>query len=220
MHVATFSVEAQGAFGEITRDVDATIELWCDDHCDLLMVKGDEENVLRSAIDELIGVRDAMAQDGKQIIITSNCLERHEVTMVESYLSRHNCLLLPPLHYERGYKNYRVLALEPQRLTDVYRDLVEDTQVDVKSKRHVDRIIQISPLFTVGSTMPSLSARQEEVILTAYDLGYYEIPRETTTESIAATVGIERRTAEQHLRRAENKLMDTFVEMYSPMTRA
>lgn len=215
VHEATFRVEGRGAFADLTRDIDARIELWCNDHCDLLRVRGDTDNALRESIGELTGVRDSMAEGGEEVIVTEDCLERHEGTMVETYISRHDCLLLPPLNYEQGYKTCRVLALKPGNLTGVYRDLVAHTTVTVESKREVGESLQHPPQFTVGTEMPTLSPRQREVLLRAHELGYYEIPRETTTAEIAATVGVQRRTAEQHLRRAENKLIETCVDFFA-----
>lgn len=216
MHEATFRIEGRGAFADITRDIDATIELWCNDHCDLLRVQGETEGLLRKRVDELTGVHDAMAEGNEQIIITENCLERHEVTMVDTYLSRYDCLMLPPLRYEGGYKTCRVLALDSTNLTGFYRDLLEHTNIDVESKREVTDLVDDAPLLTRGNRHPSLSPRQREVLVRAYELGYYEIPRRTTTEDIAAATGVQRRTAEQHLRRAENKIIEAHVDNISP----
>ncbi len=60
----------------------------------------------------------------------------------------------------------------------------------------------------MGSTLlPDLSPRQREALVTAFEAGYYEIPREATTEELGEALGVDRRTAEEHLRRAENKLL-------------
>lgn len=216
MHEATFRIEGRGDFANITRQVGASIELWCNDHCDLLRVSGDPDRKILAGIEQLTGVHDSLIQSSDEIIVTENCLERHEVTMIDTFLSRHDCLMLPPLTYERGYKACRVLALDPEKLTDFYLDLLDHTQVVVESKREVTGLAHRTPMLSLGDTLPSLSARQREVLLLAWKHGYYEIPRQTTTEEIADSVGIERRTAEQHLRRAENKIVEAIVSILSP----
>lgn len=55
--------------------------------------------------------------------------------------------------------------------------------------------------------LESLTDRQREVVRTAYDAGYYEIPREATTEDVAAELGVDPSTAAEHLQRAERNLM-------------
>ena len=52
-----------------------------------------------------------------------------------------------------------------------------------------------------------LTDRQREVIQTAYDKGYYEVPREVTTGDIAAELGIDSSTVAEHLQRAERNLL-------------
>ncbi|WP_137285727.1 helix-turn-helix domain-containing protein [Halorussus salinisoli] len=52
-----------------------------------------------------------------------------------------------------------------------------------------------------------LTDRQREVIQTAYDEGYYEVPREVTTGDIAAELGVDPSTVAEHLQRAERNLL-------------
>jgi Predicted DNA binding protein len=64
----------------------------------------------------------------------------------------------------------------------------------------------------LDSALPDLSSGQEEALLAAIEEGYYEIPRETKTAEVAGTLGISRRTFEEHLRRAENKIIKGMIE--------
>jgi DNA-directed RNA polymerase specialized sigma24 family protein len=52
-----------------------------------------------------------------------------------------------------------------------------------------------------------LTDRQREVIRTAYESGYYEVPRETTTEAVAAELDVDPSTVAEHLQRAERNLL-------------
>lgn len=53
----------------------------------------------------------------------------------------------------------------------------------------------------------ALTDRQREVLRTAYDLGFYEVPREASTEDVAAELNIEPATVSEHLQRAERNLL-------------
>lgn len=57
-----------------------------------------------------------------------------------------------------------------------------------------------------------LSDRQWEALETAVDLGYYNQPRATTHEEIAAELGCAPNTASEHLQKAEAKLINAVVE--------
>lgn len=212
MHEVTLRLEPGGPYGAPTRGTDAVVELWCNDHCDLLSVRGDGGERVLAAIEERVGVRDRIERGGRTLAITAACLRTREGT-VERHLERHGCLLLPPLRYARGAKICRVLALDPADLTDLYRDLVAERSVTVESKRAVDAPSAGDPM---GGPVPSLTDRQREVLLAAHEMGYYERPRETSTAAVGDAVGVSRRTAEEHLRRAERKLTDAIVERLRP----
>jgi DNA-binding CsgD family transcriptional regulator len=57
-----------------------------------------------------------------------------------------------------------------------------------------------------------LTDRQREVLEAAVDLGYYEVPRRTTHDEIAATVGLSAGTVGEHLRKVEKKVLSRVVE--------
>jgi DNA-binding CsgD family transcriptional regulator len=59
-----------------------------------------------------------------------------------------------------------------------------------------------------NSMLDSLTDRQREVLETARDVGYYEVPRRTTIDAIADRLDIDSSTASEHLQRAERHLVD------------
>lgn len=213
MHEATFRIEGDGSYAAATAENDASVELWCNDHCDLLHVSNDATGEILEHVRNQAGVQELLQQSMEAIIITSKCIQKTRDDYIEKYLIRHNCLLLPPLRYADGARFCRVLALDPAALTKFYQNIIEDGyKVDVESKREINSIRHNSPLLTLDSVLPDLTSRQREILDAAHNHGYYEIPRKTTTTEIASEVGIERRTAEEHLRRAENKFIDSMIE--------
>lgn len=215
MHEAMFRIEGEGTYATATAGTDGSVELWCNDHCDLLHVKDGATDEILAHVRDCVGVQDLLRRPSNRelVIVTAECLQQDESDLIETYLVRHNCLLLPPVRYTSGAKFCRLLALDPSALTACYRNLVEDGfSVSVEHKREIETVTHDAPLLTLDGVLPDLSPRQRETFSVAYDRGYYEIPRETTTAEIAETVGIERRTAEEHLRRAENKLIEALVE--------
>lgn len=56
-----------------------------------------------------------------------------------------------------------------------------------------------------------LTGRQREVLETAYDLGYYEVPREATADEIARRLDLDRSTVTEHLQRAERNLVSALL---------
>lgn len=58
-----------------------------------------------------------------------------------------------------------------------------------------------------GQPLDTLTNRQREVIQTAFDMGYYEVPREASTEDVAGELGIDPSTVTEHLQRAERNIL-------------
>jgi predicted DNA binding protein len=55
------------------------------------------------------------------------------------------------------------------------------------------------------------TARQEEVLEAAVELGYYRVPRDAELADIADAVGISRATASEHLRKVEERVFSEIV---------
>ncbi|GGK52472.1 helix-turn-helix domain-containing protein [Haloarcula sebkhae] len=211
MYEAVFRVAGDGTYETATDGTGTRIELWCTDHSDLLHVRGGDVGPVVEQVRETVGIAERLETDDGQVLVTEACLKVHLADTVERYLADEGCLLVPPLRYAEGHKLVRALGLSSDALSAVYRSLVSAFEVTVESKREVGAVTPDAPLVTAGDVVPSLSPRQREVFLTAYEHGYYELPRETTTAAIADRVGVQRRTAEDHLRRAEKKLADALV---------
>lgn len=195
-----------------TDDHDVRVELWCNERCDLVRLVGSDAGAAAAEVADAVGIAERARQGDELVVVTDRCLAVHRPNNVERYVGRYGCLLLPPLRYDGGDRVCRLLALDPGALRDVYRDLLDDSYaVSVESKRSVDAVTGGEPLLDPEGLVPDLTARQREVLLTAIEEGYYEIPRGITTDGLATTVGVERRTAEDHLRRAERKLVEAMA---------
>jgi len=58
-----------------------------------------------------------------------------------------------------------------------------------------------------AQTLDALTDRQLEVLQTAYDMGFYEVPREASVDDVAAELGLDGATIAEHLQRAERNLL-------------
>lgn len=58
-----------------------------------------------------------------------------------------------------------------------------------------------------SNTLDALTDRQLTVIRTAFQLGFYEVPREASTEDVAVELDLDPATVSEHLQRAERNLL-------------
>lgn len=56
-----------------------------------------------------------------------------------------------------------------------------------------------------------LTARQQEILEAAVELGYYEVPRQATHGDVAREVGVSAGTVGEHLRKVEGEVLSTLV---------
>lgn len=57
--------------------------------------------------------------------------------------------------------------------------------------------------------LEGLTSRQREVLERAFEAGYYETPREASSEELAAQLGLDKSTLLEHLQRAENNIVSS-----------
>ena len=70
------------------------------------------------------------------------------------------------------------------------------------------RVIEISPLQSASeSDLSRLTAKQRQALLTAYSLGYYDVPRRISSEELAKRLKLGTSTYAEHLRKAERRLL-------------
>ncbi|MCU4752215.1 helix-turn-helix domain-containing protein [Halobacteria archaeon AArc-curdl1] len=213
MHEATFRLVGDSPFDEITAEYSASVSLWCNDHSDLLVIecpRASVEDVLER-VDRFVGVSDSVVEGTRIVIATETCVKTHNMTAADTDLEGYDCLLLPPIRYRDGARLIRILALEPSKLTEYYRALLESFSVTVESKRELAVTDIGRSLSGEDPSTPSLSPRQREVFRCAVEGGYYEIPREISMTTVANRVGIDRRTADEHRRQAERKLLGSIT---------
>ena len=84
---------------------------------------------------------------------------------------------------------------------------------DLVAKHEID---DETPLLTTdeleNAVDESLTERQQEVILTAFESGYYDWPRTCTGEEVADSLGIASSTFSEHIHAAERKLLELTME--------
>ena len=59
--------------------------------------------------------------------------------------------------------------------------------------------------------MSGLTEKQVDALLTAYRYGYYYLPRRANVQTIADRIQVPRTTYQEHLKKAENKLMAALI---------
>ena len=90
---------------------------------------------------------------------------------------------------------------------DMLRQALQETPENVRFS--VEQAGQYSPQRQDIAAL--LTERQLEVFQTAIDLGYYQIPRQATHEDIAGELDCAPSTVDEHLRKAESRVLSSLL---------
>jgi len=111
----------------------------------------------------------------------------------------HDFVHVPPLVFE-GVVARMTLVGDPDELRAVLAALPTAVTVDVERVGEFRR--------PYGALTGELTDRQHEALATAFELGYFEVPREASLAEVADALGCTESTASTHLRKAERALVD------------
>jgi PAS domain S-box-containing protein len=107
-------------------------------------------------------------------------------------------------------------SIDVRTVTQIVTGAFSD--VELRAKQSID---QSSEQTLYGRYLAELTDRQLEVLQTAYYSGYFESPRDSTGEDVAATLDISPPAFYQHVRTVQRKLFETLFEAgHHPVTAA
>jgi predicted DNA binding protein len=200
-------------FIELSRAVpDTPISMWCVWNRELLQIPSRDAQVLRE-------VERAVRKAGQ---IVDRWTDAHATRLFllrctcEKYRSPWNiiddneCWDAPPIVYEDGWANFRVISFDEANPRSLYRDLKRWGRAELLRKRELPLSVLPTSIYA-NALFGELTAKQSAALLAAARSGYYTSPRQVTTESIASAVGISRTTYEEHLRKAENRVIAALI---------
>ncbi|MFD1515007.1 helix-turn-helix domain-containing protein [Halomarina rubra] len=121
------------------------------------------------------------------------------------YLAQKYALVVEtPIEFREDGAVLITVAGRQESLREAFHEFPDDLVV------HVECAGEYAP--GDGQLLTTLTDRQREVLKTAFELGYYDVPRDATHESIARELDVATSTIDEHLRKAEARLFGTLLQ--------
>lgn len=124
------------------------------------------------------------------------------------YHSKQIIFVKPVVNHPDGHEYWEVASWEKTVLNQFIKDL--------KKHMNVCKIMRLeqSPIRDIyfPNIMPTLSEQQKKALQIAYNNNYYKYPRKITLQTLAKKAGIGISTYQEHLRKAEIKLLPAIIE--------
>ena len=200
-------------FSQVHPEIE--IQLWCNTQNDIIELKGDKdalENAITDLEEELGTIINIFPDQGHAQLVIKLC--KCAEFPLDKILARYNCLELPPVKYFAGREIIN-LIVTPEDSGLILEDIRKE---DPNSQVNV---LKLAPLKSATTPYPfylplddlkkGLTSKQLNALKLAYNKGYYELPRMVFLEKLAEEMNIHRRTFEEHLRKAEKKIMGHLI---------
>jgi predicted DNA binding protein len=207
---ASFRIRHECPYRELSEQYpDLTIKEWYLSDCQVLEIStvGVPTDDLLDDIDHLGTMLHKSEEENGLHVVMQSCLCALEGSIIERF-EEYNCLYQPPTVHRHGWEHYSVIAFDEEQIRALYNDLAADRDIEVLSKTGLEQTqIPESLLAPMDQLFHGLTDRQLVAIRLALDNGYYEQPRKASIAELARQTSVARSTFEEHLRKAENKLL-------------
>lgn len=200
-------------FVELSRMVPSMpVSMWCIWNRELLQIPSRDPAVIRrveSSIRKVGHVVDEWvdARASRLFLLRCTC---DQYASPWNLISRHQCWDTPPIIYQDGWASMRVMSFDTENPRRLVADFQKLGPTELVRKRKLGLDVLPTSVYA-NALFGDLTAKQCDALLTAFRFGYYTSPRQVTTEEIAASLGVSRTTYEEHLRKAENRVVSALI---------
>jgi predicted DNA binding protein len=119
--------------------------------------------------------------------------------------------LSTPFEFRDGKLRVTFLGTSPQ----IKKQLGSLSRVLTKQRRFHYRVVSLTDAkFPPNSPLGRLTEKQRRVLITAYKLGYYDVPRKITSEELARRLNLVKSTFSAHVRKAERRLLTEMLSEF------
>lgn len=126
---------------------------------------------------------------------------------IQMYFTPEIFLVKPIMVKSDGFQYIELASWDKKYLTEMVKNVSKFAKIVSQSiKREKLTDIYFPHLF------PKLTKKQREAILLAYRSGYYDYPKQTNIEKLAKSAKLSQSTFQEHLRKAEQKLIPFLLE--------
>ena len=192
-----------------------SIQRWCNLQVDILEFQAPKEEdaerlepalrkMLKSLGARLIRFNRYSPKNLEAVIGCKCATDNSTVALIEWA----GCIPVMPVNYRGGQEYCRILAFTKDTLDDAMESLSKVSKLVVESRSVIPRESAKGAITVpVDEFLGALTKKQLAAFMMAMQMGYYGMPKGATIDEIASKQGIKRSTYEEHLRKAELKIL-------------
>lgn len=156
--------------------------------------------------------------EGNLQLIVRTCRCNKVSPNITEIIEKNAALLLQPEVYFGGWEHYRIIGFRDNDYKKMFEELSKTGPLEILQKKSLqEKSIRDAFVISISSVFSELTEKQANSLFAAIEYGYYHVPKKMTAEEIAFKHKVPRTTFEEHLRKAESKVLRAvapYVRMY------
>ena len=192
-----------------------SIQRWCNLQVDILEMqfsKEDDAEKMEPALRKMLkglGARlirfNRYSSKTSEAVIGCRCATDNSTVAVIEWAG---CVPVMPVNYRGGLEYCRLLAFTKDALDAAIAGLSKVSSFEIVDKAVVSRESARGAITVpVDELLSALTKKQLAAFMAAMQMGYYGMPKGATIDQVASQQGMKRSTYEEHLRKAELKIL-------------
>jgi predicted DNA binding protein len=207
----------QSFFIDLTRKFPSTsVFIWCNRENDVLEIVVRNPEVYHFVMEEIreypiMDVIEEISDDRRLYLSVHECHCMNQDTIVR-HIGKLNILNIFPNMIENGWAYYRLIVFRHKDLEELLTRFEKwGWLYKILRKTPFDGFVASSLTMSADALFSGLTEKQMEAVLAAHRHGYYNLPRAADVKEIAAKEKVPRTTFQEHLTKAENKLVAALI---------
>ncbi|MEM0117723.1 MAG: helix-turn-helix domain-containing protein [Conexivisphaerales archaeon] len=213
MYQLRVRLEHDMPFSDLSKKIpEAYISRWCNLQVDVLEIQADSiekvEAYVKDSLTNLSAtpIHIARFDNAMEVVVKCKCaMENSSIAIAEAS----GCIPVMPVTYREGYEYLKVVSFDRKHVQDLIDNLMNVAKVKVEDMGSLaGHSARSAMTVSLDNIFGSLTLKQLSAVVQALERGYYNLPkRNVSIEEMARTAGLSTSTFEEHLRKAETKLM-------------
>jgi predicted DNA binding protein len=217
LYETTFRLQHDCPFNDLSKHhPELVMSSWCNSELDVLEISSNDPAVFDDIRKDLKAVEKALktkimrksnSNQNLQIVV-QHCGCANVPGPVSPVFEKNNCLELQPCVYKGGWEYYRVISFSERDMRKAFATIEPYCKVEIISRRAIPSgAVKETMLVSTSALFGGLTRKQVHALVFALENGYYQVPKKVTTEEMASMLRLPRTTYEEHLRKAEGKVL-------------
>ncbi len=207
----------QSFFVDLTRRFpSASVFIWCNRENDVIEIVVRNPEDYPMVVEEVHSARipDVIEEitDERRLYLNvneCNCMSKDTIVR---HIGKLSILNIFPNMIENGWAYHRLIVFKHEDLEELLTRFDESGWLyNILRKAPFDGFVSSSLTMSADALFSSLTEKQMEAVLAAHRHGYYNLPRAADVKAIAAKEKVPRTTFQEHLMKAENKLVAALI---------